>query len=222
MRFFFEENGYAVAKNFLSQEELHALLHCCAPVSSQYGVRKLLERLPAIKDILFSPKLCALLGSLGYAGAKPVRSLFFNKNAAHNWLVPWHQDLSIAVAQKMDIDGYSKWTIKDGAHYVEPPVAILESILTLRFALDNSDEDNGALRVIPGSHLLGKLKAEEIQILQQDRIAVSCNVQAGDLLLMKPLLLHSSSKAAKPSDRRVIHLETSAKVLPIPMNWAEC
>jgi len=201
--------------------ELHSLLHCCEPVSARYGVRNLLGRLPDIRGALFNSKLNNLLAGLGYSGATPVRSLFFNKNHAHNWLVPWHQDLSIAVNQKADVAEYSKWTCKDDTYYVEPPVEILESILTLRFALDGADENNGALRVIPGSHLLGKLNSEKIQSLQRDKISISCNVQAGDLLLMKPLLLHSSSKAAKPSNRRVIHLELSSKRLPAPITWVE-
>lgn len=136
-------------------------------------------------------------------------------------MVPWHQDLSIAVNQRTDLAGYSKWTLKDDTHYTEPPVKILESILTLRFALDDADDSNGALKVIPGSHLLGKLNAEKIERLQEKEISASCHVQAGDLLLMKPLLLHSSSKAAKPSNRRVIHLELSSEALPAPLTWAE-
>ncbi|MES2069762.1 MAG: phytanoyl-CoA dioxygenase family protein [Pseudomonadota bacterium] len=217
-----ETDGYAIARNFLDKDELNSLLQCCESVSDQYGVRNLLKRLPRIQDILFAPKLHTLLDALECADALPVRSLFFNKNHANNWLVPWHQDLSIAVNQKTDAGGYAKWTHKDDTHYVEPPVEILESILTLRFALDSADEDNGALKILPGSHLLGKLNSEGIQDLKEKRMPVSCSVQAGDLLLMRPLLVHSSAKAVNPSNRRVVHLELSSASLASPMIWAEC
>ncbi|WP_394781751.1 phytanoyl-CoA dioxygenase family protein [Undibacterium sp.] len=221
MRSAFEDNGYAIVRNFLGQAELHALSQCCEPIADQYGLRNLLTRVPQINGLLLNDRLAELMGALGYAAAKPVRSLFFNKNLAHNWLVPWHQDLSIAVSAKAEATGYAKWTYKDGVDYVEPPVEILESIITLRVALDDADENNGALKVIPGSHLLGKLPSGDIPALVKDRAHVSCSVQAGDLLVMKPLLLHSSSKAANPVSRKVIHIELSAASLPPLMTWGE-
>ncbi|GGC58593.1 hypothetical protein GCM10011396_01850 [Undibacterium terreum] len=222
MRAGFEVNGYAIARNFLNSEELRLLTEHCEPVADQYGVRNFLQRFPLVRQLLFTPKLHALLRSFGYPFAVPVRSLFFNKNESHNWLVPWHQDLSIAVNQKADMAGYAKWTFKDDTHYVEPPVELLNSILTLRFALDDTDENNGALKVIAGSHLSGKLDSAQIRLASEKELPVSyLSMQAGDLLLMKPLLLHASSKALATSNRRVVHLELSAEVLPAPLAWAE-
>ena len=38
-----------------------------------------------------------------------------------------------------------------------------ESMLVVRLHLDDCGEDNGPLRVLPGSHRLGRLTSEQIQ-----------------------------------------------------------
>ncbi len=87
-------------------------------------------------------------------------------------------------------------------------------MLTLRFHLDETDETNGALKVLPKTHKFGRLSATEIQNLKSKQTVRLCKVKKGDCLLMKPLLLHSSSAGTKPKNRRIIHLEFSADKLP--------
>ena len=48
---------------------------------------------------------------------------------------------------------------------------------------------------------------------------VLCVAQRGDLLLMRPLMLHASSLAAIPGHRRVLHLEFCATELPYDLEW---
>ena len=92
---------------------------------------------------------------------------------------------------------------------------------TLRLHLDNTPASNGALRIIPGSHKHGKLTSDEREALVQKQ-AVDCECAAGDVLLMKPLVLHSSRRATKPSHRRVIHIEYAIRpTLHRNLNWAE-
>jgi len=190
-----------------------------------------LQTYPAIALALPWQKIQAVLQLAGMPDAKPVRSIFFNKNAEHNWLVAWHQDMTICVDQKMDVPGYAKWTFKNDVHHVEPPANVLENMLTLRIALDAADHHNAALKVMAGSHRYGKLKGEQVDAYVENAAQTEvhvCAMQAGDVLLMKPLLLHASDKAnhathaAHTSQRRVLHLEFSATTtLPAPMQWAE-
>ncbi|MFZ6719505.1 phytanoyl-CoA dioxygenase family protein [Undibacterium sp. Ji49W] len=221
------EQGFALLPGFLNKAELTQLELACQPITNDYGVRQVLQTHPAIALALPWQKIQLVLQAAGMRHAKPVRSIFFNKNAEHNWLVAWHQDMTICVDQRMDAPGYTKWTLKNGVHHVEPPANVLESMLTLRIALDAANHDNAALKVMAGSHRYGKLKGEQVddyvEKAAQSDVYV-CNMQAGDVLLMKPLLFHASDKAnhtTRASQRRVLHLEFSATTLPAPMQWAE-
>ena len=93
-------------------------------------------------------------------------------------------------------------------------------MVTFRLHLDDANEDNGCLCVIPKSHKLGIIRQTTIKDLVSHSQAFDCTVKAGDLLLMRPHLLHSSRKSLAPSHRRVVHLEFSCYQLPEGLNWA--
>jgi len=180
-----------------------------------------MQRVAEIAGLAMSSKIIGLLGSLLKREPFPVRSIFFDKTPDANWLVPWHQDLSIAVKERVDVPGYGPWSKKEGVAHVQPPMEILEAMVTLRIHLDDCGESNGALRVIPGSHRQGRLNAAGIAEERELRDEVTCRVQAGDALLMSPLILHASSQAEIPTRRRVIHLEHGTCHLPTGLDWAE-
>ncbi|MBC3909913.1 phytanoyl-CoA dioxygenase family protein [Undibacterium umbellatum] len=216
--------GFFILRGFLDQAELAQLEQACQPITNEYGVRQVLQIQPNIAQSLPWQKIQSVLNAAGMSAAKPVRSLFFNKNAAHNWLVPWHQDMTICVNHKTELAGYSKWTLKNGVHHVEPPTDVLDQMLTLRIAMDAANHENAALKVLAGSHRHGKLMGRQLganvdNVAQADMHA--CTMQEGDVLLMKPLLLHASDKALNAGQRRVLHLEFSASALPAPIQWAE-
>ena len=131
----------------------------------------------------------------------------------------WHQDLTIAVRESADLEGYGPWSVKDDRPHVQPPLEILERMVSLRIHLDNADADNGALKVIAGSHTRGVLSSAAIEALKAQEI-VTCDVQAGDVMVMRPLLLHASGRALRPDHRRVIHIEYCAQALPAPLQWS--
>src|SRR3954463_11351533 len=88
-----------------------------------------------------------------------------------------------------------------------PFISHPENMLAARMHLDETDESKGALRVLPGSHRLGRLSQEQIEELRRKSEPIICRASAGDVLLIRPLLLHSSSRSATASHRRVIHIE---------------
>lgn len=101
---------------------------------------------------------------------------------------------------------------------MRPTSDIMSRMLAVRIHLDDCNADNGALRVVPGSHKYGFLS--DIQIQQFPKTpAVTCVAKGGDAILMRPLLLHSSSSAKIPSSRRVVHLEFAADELPNGVEW---
>jgi ectoine hydroxylase-related dioxygenase (phytanoyl-CoA dioxygenase family) len=150
-----------------------------------------------------------------------VRGILFDKTPDANWKVVWHQDLTIAVASRQETAGFGPWTIKEGVVHVQPPAALLERMAALRIHLDDSTSENGPLRVIPGSHLSGRLSTLAIEAWRERVPDQECVAAAGDVILMRPLLLHASAPAIRPGRRRVLHLEFAAEALPSGLEWAE-
>lgn len=227
----FERNGFLILKNALNEETIirliTALFHLKpAETSSQksqtlYGVRNLLNLSSTMRCFSQSKVVKRITENILGENSKVVRAIYFDKNADANWKVPWHQDLTIAVREKRQIEGFSAWTIKAGIQHVQPPTEILEKMITLRFHLDDTDETNGALKVIPKSHLKGRLNAIQIKAEREKNKIQICRARRGDCLIMRPLLLHSSSAAINPQNRRVVHLEFSADSLPGNLEWDE-
>ena len=91
-----------------------------------------------------------------------VAATLFAKSPDENWLVPWHQDVNIAVAEKHEVAGFGAWSVKGGICYVQPPVFVLEGLLAVRIHLDRATLSGGTLRVLPATHLGGRLTEKEI------------------------------------------------------------
>jgi hypothetical protein len=221
--------GYAILPALYTPAEVAALLACVesAPAASPnfrrsqdvFAIRNLLGELPALGPLLATPALRRLLASLFPAGYHLTKAIYFDKPAKSNWLVAWHQDLMINVAQRADLPGFGPWTAKAGWVAVQPPAAVLENTVTIRLHLDGCDATNGALKVVPGSHCQGVVPAETIA--SHTATATVCAVPAGGAMLMKPLLLHASNRSTSARPRRVIHLEFSAEELPTGLAWRE-
>ncbi len=224
-----QENGFAIIPRVVDQPTVAALLNAVASVGltdavkqragRAYGIRRLLELVPCTQELADSSMLRALIEPVLGKKAKVVRGIFFDKTPVANWKVPWHQDTMIAVRARHDISGFSAWSAKAGVVHAQPPVEILEGILAVRLHLDDTDETNGALRIIPGSHLHGLLDDDAIHQWKALGEIVTCAVPRGGALLMRPLLLHTSSVAPQPTHRRVLHLEYSAMDLPEGLEW---
>jgi ectoine hydroxylase-related dioxygenase (phytanoyl-CoA dioxygenase family) len=101
---------------------------------------------------------------------------------------------------------------------VQPSLSILENIFTIRIHLDDTNEENGALRVIPGSHLNGLHVLSSKECANEEEI---CQVKSGGIMIMRPLLQHASNRTTSKNRRRVIHIEFSNVNLPVGLGWAE-
>jgi ectoine hydroxylase-related dioxygenase (phytanoyl-CoA dioxygenase family) len=154
------------------------------------------------------------------AHARAVRILYFDKTPEMNWAVPWHQDRTIAVADRLEMPGFGPWTVKAGVHHVEPPEPILRSILSLRLHLDDCGTDNGPLMVLRGSFRLGRVSAQQIKRHVENGQVQVCCAKAGDVVAMRGLTIHASERASRPGHRRVLHVDFSAADLPGGLQWA--
>jgi len=226
-----KQNGFAVLPTVMNPSTLLDLTRALERLPATdavrlkgkrpFGIRNLLEVVPLTRRLAESEALMSLARIVLGENAKLVRGLFFDKPPQANWKVTWHQDLTIAVEKRMDMEGFGPWTTKAGVTHVQPPIAVLEGMLAIRVHLDDCDIWNGALRVILGSHKRGRLSHEAISDCIKTEVPAVCAVPRGGVLLMKPLLLHSSSVSAKPFHRRVIHFEFASSELPEGLRWYE-
>jgi hypothetical protein len=220
-----EHKGFAILNHIYSKKELNQMRNAinnyqeANPDTEPYAIRNLLDKIPGLTPLVFNTNLMTILRRIN-PELFLSKSIFFDKSPESNWYVTWHQDISISVKGKIDTAGFSGWTKKSGTHGVCPPDDVLKNTITIRIHLDDTDEQNGALKVVPGSHNK-KLSTDEIQLITQNSIPIVCDVNACGIQIMKPLLLHASSKATSQKHRRVLHLEFNSTELLNGLEWAE-
>ncbi|HED32706.1 MAG TPA: hypothetical protein ENJ08_00620 [Gammaproteobacteria bacterium] len=217
------QHGIEIIRNSISDNEITKIKNEVSLSCHEYsgcGIRNADKKFSSIDVLVNSDKMLRLASSILGSQAEIVRVIFFDKTPDKNWLVSWHQDRTIALDRKADISGWGPWSVKDGAHHVQPPIEVLNSMVTFRLHLDNADQNNGCLKVIPQSHKSGILSQAEIKNIVNMEETCMCEARQGDLLLMRPHLLHASSKALKPGHRRVVHVEYSNYILPVNLQWA--
>ncbi len=225
----FNEQGFELVKSIYSTQEITNIIQCIENKEKKganyrqskdlFAIRNFLKEFPELHPLVFTPKLKELIHQVGGVGAFVIKSIYFDKPKFSNWYVTWHQDLMIQVKEKVEMNGFSSWTYKNQEYAVLPPLNILENIFTLRIHLDNTTQDNGALKVIPKSHLNGIVRKNEQRISEEN--AIFCECEQGDVMLMKPLTFHASHKTTNQQQRRVIHIEFSSINLPNGLVWRE-
>jgi hypothetical protein len=183
------------------------------------AARNVLDACPMVADVWRRAPLVALLGAVLGDQFGLVRALFFDKPPERTWALAWHKDLTIAVRDNaLPSTSFARPTTKAGVPHVEAPLELLEQMLTLRIHLDEVTDENGPLRVMPGSHRSGK------QVEATDRPAQDILAAAGDVLAMRPLVSHASgpSQPGCARHRRVLHLEFAGQAhLPDGYAWRE-
>jgi hypothetical protein len=161
----------------------------------------------------------ARIRSLLPRNAVAVQCTLFDKSPTKNWLVALHQDLSIPVRDRVDDPEYSGWSEKEGQLYVQPPVKVLEQLVAVRVHIDDCTVESGALRVVPKSHLEGRLSKEQAEALRSQYGETLVPVGRGGALVMQPMLLHASSKATSLASRRLLHFVFGPPSLPSGLEW---
>ncbi|HZD10433.1 MAG TPA: phytanoyl-CoA dioxygenase family protein [Candidatus Binatia bacterium] len=205
----FENRGCTVVGSVLSDGELESAAQFCGSVHPRgVGTRQLLSLrwcADLARSIREKGAICALLGSSRTA----VQCTLFVKDARRNWLVPLHRDFSIPVKARVASLDWSAWSVKEGVIYGRPPEFILQSLVAVRVHLDDTDAENGALQVVLGSH-----RPSQCTGARHTHV-----VPKGGALVMRPLLLHASSKLTTGT-RRVLHFVYGPAQLPDAAEWA--
>ncbi len=214
-----EKSGYAIIPDVLGTDEISNVERFINDIGNDVaGTRRLIDR-PWCRELADRFTLDTRLSGALPTDARAVQCTLFVKSTASNWLVSIHQDLSIPVAERVDDPEYHGWSEKEGELFVQPPVSILNEVVAVRLHLDDSDEFSGALRVVPGSHRFGRLTAALAKKVRSAQGEVCVRVPRGGVMVMKPLLLHASSKASINHRRRVLHFVFGPASLPGPLRW---
>jgi ectoine hydroxylase-related dioxygenase (phytanoyl-CoA dioxygenase family) len=152
---------------------------------------------PGFHDLLWNPAFTTAAGQLLEGPVRFWHDQLFCKPAQHGGVVAWHQD-------------YSYWTrTQPMAH------------LTCWIALDDSDQDNGVIQYIPGSHRWDLLPMTELAgemdgiraLLSPDQWEqfqqpTQLSLRAGECSFHHPLMVHGShaNRTNRPRRATVINV----------------
>ncbi len=215
-------DGYKIIEQFLPPDKFvevdRSLDRLCLP-DRKGGIRNAEKRFSVVGALVESQGLKDKVGE--YLNAEPhfVRAIVFNKTLTNNWLVSWHQDKTVSVSKRFEDPTWGPWSSKGEVLHVQPPVEVLNQMVTIRIHLDDSNSSNGCLSVIPNSHTMGLLSQSQVFEYTKCKQSVLCEARAGSALVMRPHLLHSSSKGTVPNQRRILHIEYSSYNLPEGVRW---
>lgn len=216
----FSRDGFALVHDVLAPADCDVLAEAAAAcVSDASGSREMLAHdwcRALAQRLRRHPAIAAVIP----AGHLAVQCTYFEKSVTQNWLVPVHQDLGIPVRERVDHPDLRGWSEKEGGLFVQPPVALLEELVAVRVHLDPCGDADGPLQFVPGTHRSGRLDAAQARALRQAGPVVSCALEKGGALIMRPLALHASSKASGASRRRVLHFVFGPADLPCGLQWA--
>lgn len=210
-----ETRGFALVSQAIDSQGIQTLCDCMRDYADLPGARRRTRNTYAVRHLLWDlPDLALCLNELGVNAlatqllgktAFAISATFFDKNPDANWTVPGHQDLVMPVTERCRAEGFEGWSEKSGVTYVEPPPDALANLLALRIHLDDCSTENGALALVPQSHLGGKLRDAQVLEIHRDAYEL-CPARAGDVMAMKPLIVHRSAPSQSPSHRRVLHV----------------
>jgi ectoine hydroxylase-related dioxygenase (phytanoyl-CoA dioxygenase family) len=214
--------GFEIIEQVYSEKEVDEIIQLIDKkgVGGRFGVRSFLKDNLDIAQKVLTPKLLAIIESIAPRCEQSIKSIYFDKPPNANWIVNWHQDLTINLSEKTDILNFKNWRTIENRTVVQPSLDVLEHIFTVRIHLDECTQENGALRVIEGSHREGVVDLRQ-WMDKVKRSITTCEVRRGGVMIMKPLLVHSSRRTENQKNRRVIHIEFLEKELPYMLKWKE-
>jgi ectoine hydroxylase-related dioxygenase (phytanoyl-CoA dioxygenase family) len=203
------EAGYHIQESVIASldcDQIGRSLNDASRDERRAGLRNLMS-LDFVRDLANSECLVQLAKEIHGKPMIPYKATLFSKTGKANWLVAWHQDTALPLERFEKREGWGATSRKGGILFAQAPSSALEKVIALRIHLDSSTEQNGPLRVLPGSHRFGILSGEQIDGMSCDTGGVDCLVGKGGVIAMSPLLLHASSKSVVDLPRRVLHIE---------------
>lgn len=217
------DDGFQIENAIFSEQEVSEMIHLLKVkgFEDSFGVRDVLGKIPELQDIIFSnKKFREVIHKISPDCCRSIKSIYFNKPPRSNWIVNWHQDLTVNLEEKVEIEGGINWRQTGSRFSMQPPLRILEDVFTLRIHLDDASIENGALKVVRNSHSLGIVDIVSWKKEFEDDL-VFCLAKSGDVVAMKPLIIHASSRTENLKNRRVLHIEFCSLKHQYSLPWKE-
>lgn len=210
-----DRSGYAIVEGVFDDRECNSMLEAASSlVGERSAGRRDALSWPWVQAVSQDARVLSTVEAHLGGDVSAVRAILFDKQPGANWNLGYHQDRAVPFAKQVFADGFVGWSVKDGVPHALAPAWLLERMLAVRISLDDCFDDNGPLRVLPGTHRNGLLDRQEVLAHQSVGGEETCTLARGGVVFMKPLLLHASSEAASPRHRRVLHIEYASAVLP--------
>lgn len=214
----FSRHGFTIIEGLITEDQLSQIEQQLMQFKlTNAGSRELLTQ-PWCQQLAETLKMNAQLAHLLPINTVAIQCTYFKKTAEKNWLVALHQDLSIPVRHYLSAEGFSGWSHKQNMLFVQPPIQYMEQLVAVRVHIDDCLHEHGPLKVVAGTHRDGKIAEADLPRIRDQIGEQECTVVKGDAVIMRPLIVHSSSKAIQTNGRRVLHFlfapATLAETIP--------
>ena len=110
------ENGFAVMNDFFTGKEIEHLLEAISQVDTSkptirkttdlFAIRQFLKEVQQAAEIIFNKRLTTTIAEIFGNDFFVVKSIYFDKPESSNWFVAYHQDLTISVDKKIELEGF--------------------------------------------------------------------------------------------------------------------
>ena len=110
-------DGFTIIDNIFSHNEVNDIIAVIDGVKTSgdafrksddlFAIRQFLKEVPDTLPLLLNDRLKEVITSVFGPDYFIVKSIYFDKPGASNWFVAYHQDLTISVDRKIQIEGFS-------------------------------------------------------------------------------------------------------------------
>ncbi|MFT4585198.1 MAG: hypothetical protein ACI915_003442 [Gammaproteobacteria bacterium] len=202
-------DGYVVIDALMSDDEIAGLDEELASSPPEVaGDRRFLDR-EWCRLVAHVLRHRLLKRRLLYLASQPVLCTYFGKDPETNWGVGLHRDLHLPLNARIENKPWQNWSVKQNIPHAQAPSELLATMVAVRVSLDDCANEDGALCVVPGSHLTADVTSTRIE----------CTGAKGSAVVLSPMLLHSSSKLTSGNERRVLHFLFGPRSLPGGAEW---
>ena len=211
----FDRDGFVIRRKFVTDAELAPLAEACLGdpdidgalvgiADSQGNMQEVVTWTDLTQPDMLTviPRMARFVDASEDLLGRPVyhwhsKLSMKRPGSAGRW--DWHQD-------------YAYWYF-EGCLYPD--------MLTATIAVDHTDEANGCLKLVAGSHKLGRIEhnkigmasgvdPERLALIEQRHRVVSCVMEPGDVVFFHGNTLHASGPNVSDRPRTLLHMSYNA------------